>query len=390
MKLLFISGILVLFLASCKHTESFFTYQTEAGGNQITYIDLNKVKDSVPVSLSSISSSMRIVRLQTNDSCLIGYANYYVGDKYIVTVSDVDGKILLFDANGKYIRMLSQLGRGPGEFSGVTKCHFNSSESILYGIDRNLFKLHSWTLPDGTYHSIPMAQEDRSYTFLLKDDTTVVIGNIKGEGTPYTVHTQNLEGQFIAGLANPDETVDYTAFSTNTLHNAEGKIYYMPHHCDSLYLYTGNALILKYVFPLPQKHELELQSLRNGVMLYKLFNITASEDKVSPDGIIMRRVDGIYNYYLIDPKAEEITLLRPWRNDYLNLPLDPRSISFQDDGQYIIHYAANKLLAKISETLKDKQLSPEVRQRLEELQKNMTEEDNPVLLIGKTKDYFLK
>ena len=68
-----------------------------------------------------MKDSIEVIKLETTDSCLIGFINKIsFTDKYIL-VSDarVSQKIYLFDKEGKFIRYISNKGNGPGEYSVI-------------------------------------------------------------------------------------------------------------------------------------------------------------------------------------------------------------------------------------------------------------------------------
>ena len=112
----------VFFLVSCNpktDTESGFSYQPE-----VELIN-NKLK------FTDIVEKYKYVKLETNDSCLIGdVKQLLIHESKIYVLSD---GVFCFNMDGKFLFSISQKGRGPGEFLKI--------ENI--GIDDNMLYLIS-------------------------------------------------------------------------------------------------------------------------------------------------------------------------------------------------------------------------------------------------------
>lgn len=80
-----------------------------------------------------MKDSIEVIKLETTDSCLIGFINKIsFTDKYIL-VSDarVSQKIYLFDKEGKFIRYISNKGSGPGEYSVIGDFTIKGDSGLL-------------------------------------------------------------------------------------------------------------------------------------------------------------------------------------------------------------------------------------------------------------------
>ena len=79
---------------------------------------------------------------------------------------------------------------------------------------------------------------------------------------------------------------------------------------------------------------------------------------------------------------EKIAHFQTIDNDYLGTNLPADKLSFQENGQFYIEYPASTLTTLIPEILKKTEIDNTVRQRVEKLQTELSEEDNPVLIVG--------
>jgi hypothetical protein len=82
--------------------------------------------------LSEISSSIDMVILETNESCLItGIQEMEKSSQYIF-INDAGKRILQFDISGRFIRQIGALGRGPGEYPGIISIALDTLNSTIY------------------------------------------------------------------------------------------------------------------------------------------------------------------------------------------------------------------------------------------------------------------
>jgi hypothetical protein len=103
-----------LFLFACSNQ------QTELRSDEVCYtIDLDGKKEtSIP--FSSIFKNVQTIILEAGKDCLIGSLDelqifdgrIYILDKHIAK------SLFVFDMEGRFIRKIGSLGRGPGEFAG--------------------------------------------------------------------------------------------------------------------------------------------------------------------------------------------------------------------------------------------------------------------------------
>ncbi len=104
--ILILSGVVVY---SCKSnsTESYSAHKTIDIENNIDKIEV--------VKLSDVAKSIDYIPLETSDSVLISDISRVAYENNRIFVMD-KSKIFVFDNNGKHIRTLNKLGRGPGEY----------------------------------------------------------------------------------------------------------------------------------------------------------------------------------------------------------------------------------------------------------------------------------
>lgn len=100
------------------------------------------------VRLSEITTRVRIIPLETKDQSLVKNIQKIVkkGGKYYL--NDANARLMVFDADGKYIRSISGIGGGPGEYASIKDFDVDTDRNTIAVVD--LGKIHFYTL-DGTY-----------------------------------------------------------------------------------------------------------------------------------------------------------------------------------------------------------------------------------------------
>lgn len=119
--LLFPLLLFLLFCGSC--TQSAHT---------LPVIDLNNATGSEELKLSQLAENIRILPLETQEDNILpdDRSYFWVSDKYIVVIHDKS--IELFDSNGKYIRKLARAGKGPDEYQYLLSHTVDENRDLFY------------------------------------------------------------------------------------------------------------------------------------------------------------------------------------------------------------------------------------------------------------------
>ena len=126
--------LLVSLAASACKQESNNAVELNNNGTPVVYIE--RISESGELKLSDIARDFEIVRLETNEDCMIDYAmRAHITDDYII-ISTVGRGIYLFSREGKYIRQIAGTGNGPGEVNDPNRnLEYSESENKLYATE---------------------------------------------------------------------------------------------------------------------------------------------------------------------------------------------------------------------------------------------------------------
>lgn len=121
-------------------------------------------------SLSEVVDELKVIKLETNKDCLIGRSNInLIFSNDHLFVSQSRSPLFVFNADGKFIRSIGTIGRGPGEIEESYNFSFNPTDStvLFFGGSRNSILVYSF---NGKYlRDINIDQRILSLKYLKKD-----------------------------------------------------------------------------------------------------------------------------------------------------------------------------------------------------------------------------
>ncbi|MDX9697590.1 MAG: 6-bladed beta-propeller [Bacteroidales bacterium] len=111
-------------------------------------VDL-KIKGNIDniLQFDSIFSDIRIIQLETNNECLISNIVKVLFYEDKIYLQDKFQKLLMFNANGRFLSSIGKKGRGPGEFLELRDFDIDNDGNI-YILD--FLKIHKYS-GDGTF-----------------------------------------------------------------------------------------------------------------------------------------------------------------------------------------------------------------------------------------------
>jgi hypothetical protein len=124
----FLIVLAVIVFTSCKSRESKYS-EDEPILNIDVRNGLNQ-KDN-EFFLSDFANNIKYIPLETNDSCLLSNISYLCLTQENIFISDT--KVLYqFDENGRFIRQIGKIGRGPGEHGSRIKFAVDELNNEIY------------------------------------------------------------------------------------------------------------------------------------------------------------------------------------------------------------------------------------------------------------------
>ena len=168
-----------------------------SSNNNVMIINLaDAVNNNVEViNLSKIAKSIKYIPLETREDALIGDIPRLAYDgKYILVADVTPATINVFDKDGKFVRRINRMGRGPEEYMSINNISFlNGNIAIATGSD--------------------IIEYDIMGNFVRR----ITAPEIDGYSTFFSVAIS--ENRYISSLTNTKESMEYYAVVYDSLQN---------------------------------------------------------------------------------------------------------------------------------------------------------------------------
>lgn len=185
-----------------------------SSGNDVVTVKIERCDENVTEKFDSLFNYHKHVILETTDESLVGRINKILFTDDAIYIMNDNSRITVFNKDGNYLRTISNVGHGPGEYTKL--CDFDMADGILYYLDGR--RIHKYQA-DGRYlESIDMenasqglcvlpsgialnngfgfssgaTKENHCYSFINKDGETksMLRYNQALTGLTYTVNSQ--------------------------------------------------------------------------------------------------------------------------------------------------------------------------------------------------------
>lgn len=355
-------------------------------------IDPDKIENYIDLS-PLLDDSIDIIPLETADECLLSNIERLTFYKERIYVMDESRQnVFVFDEAGHYVGKIGRQGNGPGEYSAI----------MYYSIIGDSMLIQNQRGFNAVIYSLTTGEAVKNFTHAVSHFDGFCIGNSVYFITNYEkVDRKNfnlckydwLEGKVTDKFISFDEKL--TKFSSLGLRN------YTSQYLDSVYLiYPYNDTIYRVteqdVVPLYNIHFTDRnlpddiqpvagsfrRAVAEGNYVKGLENI-----QMSKDFIWGTYGDGIYNRYVcvnrhtLEPRVGNCFTVQ--RLGHL-----PSSILYISGNDLISVQSASSLGRSLNTILSSAQapLEDKYRVRLQELQKNLKDDSNPVLFRYRLKE----
>ena len=370
-------AFLLLLITSC----------IERNVKPIPTVDLQNPSESREIKLSELLDEIQVIKLETRDSILLGpNTHYLVSDKHIISV-DRD-KILQFSKDGVFVRILVKAGKGPEEFLRAEAFALDDKNDILFinhrGDSRNII---SYNLANGHRIKKISTGVDNliSQIIVIGDSILTIVPMMNKE---YNFYYLTTSGHFISGFAPPKAKNIGLETSIVLVNN---QLYYMPKEYDTLFIVNKGSSIPYCFFNIENRFSYDNNEIGNFVYLssnapaFMIANKAHARIKLNSDGETFSMNGDKQTRYFVSKKDFSVYEITDFYNDFLgfkeNLDEWDNYLYITNDLGYVC-YSSFELKQKIKETLTSGKISDQVRNRILDLNGQITENDNPILVVG--------
>ena len=378
-------GLIILF--SCtKKTNSEYKEETP-----FFSVSISKVKAEIELPISDLIESLEIIQLENKDEAFSKIGFIYVSENYIGIEPSNQDAYKLFNKNGGFIGNIGENGQGPGEYESLYHSQIDEKYKRIYLVSYNAKKILTYDLKGNflAKECIPLAAMlPKGICYVDNQQKTVTVFSLPFRGEQeMTCWTQDLSGTVLQSIPSTNYTVfpDYSneifSFKNTSSYDFQLVEFYQEEQ-DTLYHYDIGTNTVNPIFSFNAP-------IKKGELIYSylelpfhfLVSVKTIKMKVNPDNDIQST-----RLVLVDKKTQEAQYVRIV-NEYLGgWELDPHFLSLRIRDGYFTHAMEPvELKELLEESLENKELTTDVRNRITELNNKLNNNDNNVIMIGKLK-----
>ena len=356
----------------------------------------NDINDSIEIDLGEIAYNLRIVRLETLESVVMGGIYSMVIDENYMVIG-TEREYFLFDKKGKYIRRLLKTGRGPEEFitpmfsqvarNGVV--YFSDmpkSKKYLYCLDLANGRLDRIMRPNSGY--VQCLIPDTDTTLLVMSEDFAFDQNSHLSATiNYSLIRQDLKGNLLNEIslgvfkgAFPFLPTRYQMFI-----NDKDTLISNPRF-DTLYRFSNFKIqpIWHNTFRTNYNNQLSKQKIPNASLVHYSDSSILMEKYITD--INVNRIRNRNNQLLImDRVNNKVKVIKKLYFKDSTLPLGFSGDIQLNNDQFCIVLKAKDVNRMLNNPLINKSISDIIVLDPPRTSGPITDFDNPFLLIGKFK-----
>lgn len=382
-KLVILTSILVLAALSCQNPDN---KTNPSNSESVTTLALSTITDTTDLAFSLIGERVEIIPLETTPDAFIGGRRntYVLNDEFIVVESDK--RLLLFKRDGSFNKVITKKGKGPGEYVSMRLAHIYDDVLWYSDAGKQGNGLSGIDLTTGEFHQLQFAVSGRihDYQFVSKDHILYIADSINGETIERILYEQDSKGRLIAQTSlselnsgNRINTRPYKLLQDDKrliLCNSIG---------DSIFHLDKSHPSLDFHFDIDQPttksasgHRAILLSIMEFNKSYLLsIKRTAlfQPDRVRyafPQYFYLNRISGAGFYF-------ENIAFEDW-----GFKIPPIQLDIEEGKSLVFAHTAIGFQEMAQKALNKENLPDKNRKRLEEILNTITEEDNPILVIG--------
>ncbi len=395
--------LIIITIAYACSTEDDAITTLNIKGKEIPYIDLQKVTDSIPVKFTDFLEDFQFIKIENRKDLPVARGNWYSNGKHLLYTNYGDAGLLQFDMNGKFVRELAKKGKGPKELFFPNLC-FSTDGNIVAVSDYNRkTSLLCINLNDGTFkENIPLSKKGQFSKFCYNNENNLVFmpsPNQEGKKTEageFCILEQNEKGLCLNTESKRSGRVKRNV-NTGYLCLSQGVIYFRPIACDTIYSYTRKSLHPIYIIKaLPRN--LNPKSPEDGIgdmrsrLIYQNNNYVLIRFSEIIECIKSKSGNGFrYSFktkghkILFDLKTRKAKIIKPFYDDLMDQEKAYFSNHF-NSNYHIKHIDAISFLELAEKAKTSRTINPKAKKQILELAEGYTENDNPIILIGKIKE----
>ena len=331
--------------------------------------------------------------------------NLTVSEHYIGVFPNTERPFKLFDrATGKFLCNVGNIGRGPGEYNRISFVQIDETGGKIWISTLYDNKIHTYDISTGRFlEDLPLAYEaegnpNQGYNFMVDGSAqTVTIATTPfDDGCPVIAWCQDYEGNVLWEIPKTGTIPENAILSLHTSLNVDGALdicqVSMNTQQDTLFIIQDRELSPLLTMKLGETTEPNALTIGDGDYMhdpyilpdYAVVNINKTkmvQSRNTGSGVSISMEMDIQPSIILDRRTGEVSR-RTIINDILTN--DSTGPTFKN-GYLVSNYSAESFREAGPGFLENGNLSSSARKCISDILKNISEDDNNVIILAPLK-----
>ncbi len=249
-----INVIIVAFImVSCKNRTE---YKSDLDYTKIPAYD---IKECNILKYSTIFDTIKFVKLETNDACLIGRIDKLIHykSKFLILDKHIAKSIYVFDNEGKFIQKVGAIGRGPGQYiepSFLTINYYSDEIMVFDNFSKKIIS-YDW---DGKFLNMLKIENRFDEFSAIGSDKIALYFNYYGNEDintlpKYNMHIIKKNGDILYRVFDRSNSKIPNDERSNFFNRFENEILFNPSYDNKIYTITDQGVSVKYEIDFGEK-----------------------------------------------------------------------------------------------------------------------------------------
>ena len=360
--------------------------QQQAWDGGLISVQYDRLPQGEDILLSDWVGEPEFIALDSSDpEALIDGGEITVSDRYIGIYSPRETLFKLFDrATGKFLRNIGNIGRGPGEYTGISFAQIDETGGKVWISTLNTNKVYSYDISTGRLcEDLPLAYDgngnpNQGYNFMVDSKArTVTIAGVPYDGSCPAAWCQDMQGNVIWEIPKTGSAPENAMMNTQQ---------------DTLFIIQDRELSPLLTMKLGETTEPNALSFDDGDYMhdpfilpdYAVVNINKTKMVLSRNtgsGVSISMEMDIQPAIILDRRTGEVSR-RTIINDILTN--DSTSPTFKN-GYLVSSRSAEYFMEAGPGFLENGNLCSSARKRISDILENISEDDNNVIILAPLK-----
>ena len=379
--------------------------QQQAWDGGLISVQYDRLPQGEDILLSDWVGEPEFIALDSSDpEALIDGGEITVSDRYIGIYSPMETPFKLFDrATGKFLRNVGNIGRGPGEYTGISFAQIDETGMKVWISTLNTNKVYSYDISTGRLsEDLPLAYEgngnpNQGYNFVVDSKArTVTIAGVPYDNSCPAAWCQDMQGNVIWEIPKTGYAPENAMLRLHTSLNVNGALdicqVSMNTQQDTLFIIQDRELRPLLTMNLGETYGPNALTIGDGDYMhdsfilpdYAVVNINKTkmvQSRNTGSGVSISMEMDLQPSIILDRRTGDVSR-RTIINDILTN--DSTGPTFKN-GYLVSNCSAEYFMEAGPGFLENGNLSSSTRKCISDILENISEEDNNVIILASLK-----